>query len=90
MEFTKEIIFNFGYKRLNLIKEKFEKIREIANRLKEFILFVFCILKKWTSKGIEIVKNNKMISTAIFLLIFFMIADFILIDNFMKIFATLR
>lgn len=89
MEYAKEIIFNIGYKRINIFKSRVEKLKNILNKIKEFALFLFCILKKWTSIGINIVKNNKLISTALFMLVILMIADFILIDNFMKIFVTL-
>ena len=89
MEYAKDFILNVGYKRFNLVKDNVFKLKNILSRMKEFALFIFCILKKWTSIGIEIIKNNKLISISLFLLVFLVIADFILIDNFMKIFTTL-
>ena len=89
MEYAKDIILSVGYKRISIIRSRINQIKSYLSRTKEFVLFVFCILKKWISKIANCVKRNPIISIAFALLITFMIADFILIDNFMKIFATL-
>ena len=86
MEYAKEIIFNVGYKRVNgvisEIKLKFIKIYKILQ-------IVANIVKKWTSNIVKVIKNNKIISITIAVLLILIAADFILLDNFIKLFSTL-
>ena len=89
MEYAKDIILNVGYRRVNLVRSKLSDLKGLLRRRKEFLLVVLCVLKKWGINIINIIRKNKLISLSLFLLIVLMAADFILIDNFMKIFATL-
>ena len=89
MEYAREVFFNIGYKKIDIIRNRIGQVKSFINRVKELTAFIFCILKKWINIGIDVVKKNKFITITLFLLITFMIADFILIDNFFKIFVTL-
>ena len=86
MEYAKEIILNVGYKRVNgVISETKLKFIEIHKILQ----IVANIVKKWTSNIVKVIKNNKIISITIAVLLVLMAADFILLDNFIKLFSTL-
>ena len=89
MEYAKDIILNVGYRRINLIRNKLGDLKGKIRRVKECLIVVLCVLKKWVISIINIIKKNKLISLSLFMLVVLMMADFILIDNFMKIFATL-
>ena len=89
MEYTKDIILNVGYKRLNCVRKKLSTTSFRIKQIKEIIANLYFFIKKETSYLVIIIKNNKMICLALSLLIILMSADFILINNFMKIFSTL-
>ena len=86
MEYAKEIILNVGYKRVNgvisEIKLKFTAIYKVLQ-------IVANIVKKWASNIVKVIKNNKIISITIAVLLVLMATDFILLDNFIKLFSTL-
>ena len=86
MEYAKEIIFNVGYKRIiEVVSEAKFRFIKICKILK----IIANILKRWTSIAVKVIKNNKIISTTIAVLLILIAADFILLDNFIKLFSTL-
>ena len=89
MEYAKDMIFNLGYRRIWKIKELFNSFRLISKRVKIISLTIFSFIKKCTSYIFNIIRKNKIISIALFMLTVLIIADLILVDIFMKIFATL-
>ena len=89
MEYAKDIILNVGYKRLSGLRSWIGKAKNILKRTKEALAVIFCIIKKWTGIVTKSIMNNKLISLTLVLLVLLIAADFILIDNFMKIFVTL-
>ena len=85
MEYAKDVIFNFEYKSENLIRN----LKGVITRIYSVSTIVLTFLGKWTSMIWSVAKRNKIISVTLVLLAILMIADFMLIDIFMKIFATL-
>ena len=79
MEFTKDIILNLNFRRLNVFNYK---LRNILNK-------VFSFIKKCTSNFLTFVKNNKFICITLTTLIVLISADMILINIFIKLFSTL-
>lgn len=89
MEYAKDIILNVGYKRLNGVRKKISLTKFRIKQIKDVTANVYCLIKRGTSFLVSVVKNNKLICLALSLLVILMSADFILINNFMKIFSTL-
>ena len=89
MEYAKDFILNVGYRRINLVRSRLGNFKCVLRRVKEFLIVILCVLKKWGISVVNLVKRNKIISLSLFMLVTLMAADFILIDNFMKILSTL-
>ena len=85
MEYAKDVIFNLDCRRENLIRN----LKGVSIRIYRVFIIVLNFLKKWTSILWNIIKRNKIISATLAILAILMIADFMLINIFMKIFATL-
>ena len=85
MEYAKDVIFNLECRRENLVRN----LKGISTRIYSISIVVFNFVKKWTSILWNIIKRNKIISATLAILAILMIADFMLINIFMKIFATL-
>lgn len=85
MEYAKDVIFNLECRRENLVRN----LKGISTRIYSISIVVFNFVKKWTSILWDIIRRNKIISATLALLAILMIADFMLINIFMKIFATL-
>ena len=85
MEYAKDVIFNLECRRENLVRN----LKGISTRIYSISIVVFNFVKKWTSILWDIIRRNKIISATLAILAILMIADFMLINIFMKIFATL-
>ena len=85
MEYAKDVIFNLECRRENLVRN----LKGISTRIYSISIVVFNFVKKWTSILWDIIRRNKIISATLAILAILMIADFMLINIFVKIFATL-
>ena len=82
MEYAKDIILNVRYK-------SEEEVRNNLYRIRKFLIKFIDILKICTGITINTIKNNKIIFSVGMVLITLIVADFVLIDKFFKLYITL-
>ena len=89
MEYAKDIILNVGYKKVGKLKHKLISTKLRIKILKDLFTYLFNIVGNWTSQILNTIRKNRFISLSLGLLLVLISADFILINNFMKILSTL-